>query len=232
MRAALLQTECRLIAAIDGAGPAGIAGSNRAVDDWVAAGRPLDTIEFPHPRKAPSGRARGGSSFRPVVLLWDVAETRSDQDAAVRQALKAKDLAAKKSEFHIVSRASRVGGEGTAVVAPTLEAALKFAESCAAASGEGGALRIISDFGPVLAGDMQPDAKMIARLTAGSDMPGFPSGRPLATQAFAAQAVAEFGARLDVRAVGRTEEARGADAEGRVRRRSGLPVYRVAFRQS
>jgi CRP-like cAMP-binding protein len=232
MRAALLQTECRLIAAIDGAGPAGIAGSSRAVSDWIAAERPIDTIEFPHPRKPPTGRARGGSSFRPVVLLWDTTETRSDQDAAVRQALRAKDLAARKSEFHVVPRASRVGGEGTAVVAPTLDAALRFAESCAAAWDEGGALRIISDFGPVLAADMQPDAKMIARLTAGSDMPGFPSGRPLATQAFAAQAVAEFGARLDVRAVGRTEETRGADAQGRARRRSGLPVFRVAFRQS
>ena len=156
-----------------------------------------------------------------MVLLWDVAETRADQDA-IKQALKAKDLGAKKSDFQIVARASRVGGEGTAVVAPTLEAAIRFAEACAVAAGEAGALRIICDFGPVLGADMQPDPKMIARLKAGSDMPGFPSGRPLATLAFAAQAVAEFGARLDVRAVGRTEEARWR------RRRSRTTALRPA----
>lgn len=231
MRASLLQTECRLIAAIDGSEAVNVAGSSRAVADWLEAGRPVDTIKFPHVRKAPAGRARGASSFRPVVLLWDVAETRGDQDA-IKRALKTKDLGAKKTEFQIVARASRVGGEGTAVVAPTLEAAIKFAEACAAVSGEAGALRIISDFGPVLGGDLRPDPKMIARLKAGSDMPGFPSGRPLATLAFAAQAVAEFGARLDVRAVGRTEETRGAESDGRARRRSGLPVYRIAFRKT
>ena len=230
IRAALLQTECRLIAAIDGAGAVNVAGSSRAVADWQETGRPIDLIRFPLPRKAPSGRARGASSFRPVVLVWDVAETRADQDA-IKQALKAKNLGAKKDEFQIVARASRVGGEGTAVVAPTLEAAVKFAEACAAASGETAALRIITDFGPVLGADLRPDAKMIARLKAGSDMPGFPSGRPLATLAFAAQAVTEFGARLDVRAVGRTEEMRSGEASGRTRRRSGLPVYRIALRK-
>jgi CRP-like cAMP-binding protein len=230
MRAALLQTECRLIAAIDGAEAVNVAGSSRAVADWLETGRPIDTIEFSFPRKAPAGRARGASSFRPVVLVWDVAGTRADHDA-IKQALKAKDLGAGKAGFQIVARASRVGGAGTAVVAPTLEAAIKFAEACAADPSEAGALRIISDFGPVLGADMQPDAKMIARLKAGSDMPGFPSGRALATQAFAAQAVAEFGTRLDVRAVGRTEETRG-EGEGRARRRSGLPVYRIGFRKS
>jgi hypothetical protein len=71
----------------------------------------------------------------------------------------------------------------------------------------------------------------IARLKAGSDMPGFPPGRPLATLAFAAQAVADFGAGVDVRAVGRTDETR-ADEEGQSRRRSGLPVYRVGLRKA
>ena len=148
------------------------------------------------------------------MLLWDVAETRADQDA-IKQALKAKDLGAKKGRFQIVARASRVGGEGTAVVAPTLEAAVKFAEACAELQAKRLRSASSADFGPVLGADLQPDAKMIARLKAGSDMPGFPSGRPLATLAFAAQAVAEFGARLDVRAVGRTEETRGGEAKAR-----------------
>jgi hypothetical protein len=76
---------------------------------------------------------------------------------------------------------------------------------------------------------MEPDEKMIARLRAGSDLPGFPSGRSLATLPFAAQAVAEFGQRLDVRAVGRAEEGRD-EGDGQARRRSGLPVYRMSFR--
>jgi hypothetical protein len=69
---------------------------------------------------------------------------------------------------------------------------------------------------------------MIARLKAGSDLPGFPLGRPLATLAFATQVVADFGAKLEVRAVGRTEEIKG-DAETKARRKSGLPVYRISF---
>ena len=126
-----------------------------------------------------------------------------------------------------MARSSRAGGEGTAIVAPSLEAAIQLAETFASGK-DGDALRVICDFGAVLNADMQPDEKMIARLKAGSDMPGFPSGRPLATLAFAAQAVAEFGGRLTVRSVGRIEETR--DGEGKARRRSGLPVYRIALR--
>jgi hypothetical protein len=220
MRAELLQAECRLFAVTDGAEAANMAGSSRAAADWLAAGRPLDAIAFPLPRKAPSGRARGASAFRPVVLLWDISGGRGDE-AAVK-----KSGVAKKQDFFVVARSSRTGGEGTAIVAPSLEAALRLAESFAAAKA-GERLRVICDFGPVLGGDMKPDAKMIARLKAGSDMPGFPPGRPLATLAFTAQAVCEFGPRLDVRAVGRTED---AEESARARRRSGLPIYRHALR--
>jgi hypothetical protein len=230
MRANLLQAQCRLIAASDGAGAGSLGGTGQVVADWAAAGRPVDTIVFPHPRKPPGpARARGGSSFRAVVLVWDIADTRADR-ATVRALLKSKQFAAGKSEFQVVERASRVGGEGTAVIAPSLEAAMRFADACAAANNASG-LRIVCDFGPVLGADMKPDERMIARLKAGSDMPGFPVGRPLATLTFAAQAVADFGARLDVRAVGRTEETKG-DADTKARRKSGLPVYRVSFIKS
>ncbi len=224
LRASLLQAECRLIAVTDGAEAVNLAGTSRAVSDWLEAGRALDAITYPFKRKAPAGRPRGSSSFRPVVLLWDVAGSRADQ-AAMKSALKSKALGASARDFAIVPRASRVGGEGTAIVAPSLDAALRLAEACADASG---AVRVICDFGPVLGGDMRPDEKMIARLKAGSDMPGFPSRHPLSTLPFAAQAVAEAGGALDVRAVGRAEETRGEE-EGRARRRSGLPVYRIAF---
>jgi CRP-like cAMP-binding protein len=225
LRANVLKTDCRLIAVTDSSQPKNVAGAARSVADWLAADRPLDTIRFPFARKTPAGRPRGASSFRPVVFLWDVAAGRADQ-AAVKKALKAKTLGAAAKDFSVVARASRVGGEGTAIVAPTLVAALHFAEACADADA---ALRIICDFGPVVGPDLAPDEKAIARLRAGSDMPGFPLGRPLATLPFAAQAVSELGADLDVRAVGRTEEARG-EGEGNARRRSGLPVYRIGFR--
>ncbi len=220
MRADVLQAECRLIAVTDGAEAANMAGTGRAVADWLAAGRPLDPISFPFARKAPSGRARGASAFRPVIFLWDVAGGRADE-AAVK-----KSGVAKNKDFSVVARSSRVGGEGTAIVAPSLEAAIRLADSCAAGK-SGEVLRIICDFGPVLAADMKPEEKMIARLKAGSDLPGFPPGRPLATLSFAAETVAEFGDRLSVRAVGRTEESR--DGEGKTKRRSGLPVYRLSL---
>ncbi len=220
LRADLLQADCRLIAVTDGSEAKNMAGASRAVADWLEASRPLDLIAYPFSRKPQSARARGASAFRPVVLLWDVAGGRADE-AAVKKSRLAKDKG-----FSVVARSSRTAGEGTAIVAPSLEAAIRLAESLANEKG-GDALRVICDFGPVLAADMKPDEKMIARLKAGSDMPGFPSGRPLATLAFAAPAVSEFGPRLTVRAVGRTEEAR--DGESKVRRRSGLPVYRIAI---
>jgi DNA-binding Lrp family transcriptional regulator len=223
MRAAVLEAECRLIAVTDGSKATNVAGSNRAVADWIESGRPLDHIEFPFKRRTTSGRARGASSFRPCVLLWDVAGDRADLGAIKRT------RAAKDKRLRIVPRTSRLEREGTCIVAPSLEEAIALAERCAE---EAGGLRVICDFGPVLGGDMEPDPKLIARLKAGADMPGFPTGRPLATLNFAAQAVVDFGARLDVRAVGRSEEGRATESEagGRARRRSGLPVFRLSLR--
>ena len=218
MRADVLETECRLIAVVDGTEAKSLAGASRALADWVAAGRAVDTIAFPFARHAPAGLARGATAFRPVVLFWDIGGSGADEKAV------AKSGVAKKKDFSVVARSSRVGGKGTAVVAPSLAAAIELAETCA--SGKGGQhLRIICDFGPVLGADMKPDEKMIAHLEAGSDMPGFPPGRPLATLSFAAQAVAEPGGRVQPRAVGRADET--ADGEGRGKRRSGLPVYRL-----
>jgi hypothetical protein len=222
LRATLLQAECRLIAVTDGNKAPNVAGSNRAAADWIEAGRPIDHIAFPFPRKAPAGRPRGASSFRACVLLWDVAGGRGDREAIARTGI------GDDPRLKVVPRTSRLGRDGTAVVVPTLEEAIRLAEASAAAPGP---LRIICDFGPILGADMEPDPKMVARLKAGSDMPGFPTGRPLATLNFAAQAVAEFGSRLDVRAVGRAEEGRVSDGEEaqRLRRRSGLPVYRLVL---
>jgi len=225
LRAGTLQADCRLIAVTDGTGPKNMAGANRAMADWLAAGREIDHIDFPFPRRATAGRARGGSSFRPCVFLWDVAGSRADLEVIARRGISSDE------GLHIVPRTSRVGRDGTCIVAPSLEEALRLAERCADPENS---LRIICDFGPVLGGDLKPDARMIPRLKAGSDMPGFPTGRPIATLDFAAQALTQFGARLDVRAVGRAEEAKLSDANGigRARRRSGLPVYRLALKEN
>jgi hypothetical protein len=225
MRAAALQAECRLIAVTDGTHATNLAGSSQAAADWLEAGRPVDPIAFPHKRKAPAGRARGASTFRPVVFLWDAAGGRADKQVLKKAGVaKRKDLAA-------VERASRVGGAGSAVVAPSLAGALAFAAECTSSGKEASTLRVVCDFGPALGGDLKPDAKAIARLEAGSDMPGFPPGKVLATQSFAAQAVVELGGRLDVNAVGRVEESRDAEA-GRARRRPSVPVYKVGVRSA
>ena len=226
MRAEALMAECRLIAVTDGAEAKNVAGSNRAVADWLDAGRPLDSIAFPFNRRTPAGRGRGASSFRPVVFLWDSAGGRAD-----KHALKAVGIA-KNKDFAAVERTSRVGGAGTAIVVPAFEDALAFARTCAAWTGkDDAALRVICDFGPALGADMKPDARMVARLRAGSDLPGFPPGRVLATQSFAAQAMMTLGDGIEVNAVGRTEEARDGDG-ARARRRPTLPVYRVSPRAS
>jgi hypothetical protein len=223
MRARLLQTECRLIAVTDQSEPTNMAGASRAASDWQRAGRSVDHIAFPISRKASAGRPRGASSFRPVVFLWDLGGTRADL-AVLKKAQKRKDSGLSPREFFIVPRTSRVGGEGTAIVAPSLDAALRFADACAGDE----AVRVICDFGPALGGDLKPDPRLIARLSAGSDLPGFPGGRPLSTLHFAAQAVAELGEAIEVRPVGRAEEATRAGEEARARRRAGLPVYRLS----
>jgi hypothetical protein len=153
------------------------------------------------------------------VLLWDVGGGRADLDAVKTLGL------AKKKDMFVVPRTSRTGGEGTCVVAPDLEAAIRLAESCAE---QGDTLRIVCDFGPVLGADMRPDPKMVARLKAGSDLPGFPAGRAIATLPFAAEALVTFGPRLDVCAVGRAEEK--SEDDGLARRKSGPPVYRLTLR--
>jgi len=220
MRAELLEADCRLIAVTDGAATQNLAGTSRAVADWLEAGRPLDLIEFPFARKAPAGRARGATAFRSVVLLWDVAGGGAAEKAVAKSGI------AKKKDFSVIARSSRVGGEGSAIVAPSLEAAIALAATIAEGKA-GDRLRVICDFGPVIGADGTPDAKLIARLKAGSDMPGFPPGRPLATLSFAAQAVCAFGARLEIRAIGRTED---VEESARARRRSGLPVFRLTLR--
>jgi hypothetical protein len=153
------------------------------------------------------------------VFLWGGEA----EDSTAKSALKSKHLGAPGKDFAIVRRSSRVGGQGTAIVAPSLASALHVAEACAAADPS---LRIICDFGPVLGAEGTPDEKLIGRLRAGSDMPGFPASRPLATLNFTTQAVVEFGASLTVHAVGRAEEGEGA------KRQSGLPVYRIRLEEA
>jgi len=215
MRAAALEAECRLLAVTNGMESQSVAGAARSVADWTASGRSLDLVHLPLERRRPAPRERGVTAFRPCVFVWDVGGDGANRAALTRAKVQ------KDKRLNVVQRTSRFGRDGSCVVAPTLEDAIRLGEALA---GEG--VRVVCDFGAVLGNDLEPDAKLVARLRAGSDMPGFPTGRSLATQNFAAQAMTEFGPRLTLRSVGRTEESR--DAEG-ARRRSGLPVYRLAL---
>ena len=76
--------------------------------------------------------------------------------------------------------------------------AIRIAGAAAASVGQ---LRTLCDFGPALGADLQPDAQMIVTRAAASAVPRLPAD-PLATFNFAAQAVTEFGDRLDIREAG------------------------------
>jgi hypothetical protein len=72
------------------------------------------------------------------------------------------------------------------VVPPSIEATVEAADRVTAAI-EGA--RAIADFGPVLDARGQPVPDEVGRLEGAADLPGFPEGRPLATDAFAMEAI-------------------------------------------
>jgi hypothetical protein len=77
----------------------------------------------------------------------------------------------------------------------------------------------------VVSADLSPDKKLIPRLQAADDLPGFPIGCLLATEAFAMQAKFELGEEVTLVPVGRAEAP--SDASQTVYIRSSIPVYRA-----
>jgi hypothetical protein len=209
IRAAALGRECRLIAATDGKAPGNIAGSDRAVEDWRAAGRPVDLIELPAAHPASGRQLNVDSGFRACVYLWDGSGGRAENRLAAEVAAA--------SGSQAVRFAAASSAAGVSAVLGSIEAAIRLAEA-ACASG----LHAVCDFGAVLGADGRPDPTVIAGRAVVRRLPGLPPGRPLATLSFAALAATEFGDRLDIHEVG-PEEVKGA----------GCPrpaVYRLALK--
>ena len=228
-RAAMLQTRCRLVVVSDDGEADTIAGTNRAIADWRAQGRPLDVIPFPHARQQRATKESSASAFRPVVFLWDAAPDSKDAKALLDKFAKLAGKALKR-----IDRTHRDGRLGTCLIASSTEEALAAAATIAEAARKAKqALRIICDFGHVLGGDLQPDKKLVVRLQSADDLPGLPLDCPLATEAFAAQAKFDLGEKILLVPVGRAEVASAADDGERqaVRSRPSLPIYTAEWAQ-
>ena len=119
-RAAMLQTRCRLVVVSDEGGPDTIAGTNRAVADWRAHGRPLDIIPFPHARRQRATKQSSADAFRPVVFLWDAAPDGKDAKAVLDKFAKLAGKGLKR-----IDRTHRDGRLGTCLIARTTEEALR-----------------------------------------------------------------------------------------------------------
>jgi hypothetical protein len=155
-----------------------------AIAEWMGLGRQAEVLplQVPRPRRAP--RPRGASAFSPVVFLWPAGALDDDAAAALHDALGQDEGAAPPIE-----RMSRDRRKGWAIVQAGVTDALAAGQRLlAATAGLGPEARVICDFGCVLGAGLEPDARMLARLQAAADLPGFPPGRLLATAAFAMEA--------------------------------------------
>jgi hypothetical protein len=221
-KAATLETVCTLAAVSDGSMPENIAGTARAVAEWSRMGRPLEVIAFPFPRKSPAGRPREATAFRSCVFLWSAAPPGADEEPDLAEL-----IGRLPQRFGEVERRARDGRAGACLVVDSIQGALDIAERLAAMAARSGApVRVICDFGPVLGGDMTPDRKLMARLRASADMPGAPLRRPIATVAFAMQALFDCGDRIRLAAVGRTDPGERDDSAP-ARRRPSEPVFAI-----
>ena len=226
-RAAMLQTRCRLLVVADDAGPDTIAGANRVLGDWRSHSRLFDLIPYPLPRSARAKRERAETTFRPVVFLWDVAQDAKASDAALDKLFKSVGKGLER-----IDRTHRDGRRGLCLVAGSTGQALETGlEAAEAARHAKRSLRIVCDFGLVLGANLKPDRKLIARLQSADDLPGLPVDEVLATEAYAAEATFDLGAKVVLVPVGRAEALLGADDGERqaIRSRPSLPIYTVAW---
>lgn len=223
MHAATLQSEAALIAASDGIAPDNIAGANRALADWIGAGRPAHVVAFAGERRPVPERPRGASCFAPVLFLWPEEEARRSVAATAKERLPRGAV--------LVERRSKGGADGVSVIAASLEDAIDLAVSATTQASD---VQAVADFGPVLGRDLAPDGDLLARLRAATQLSGFPRGRPLATQNFAAESAFVLGGQVRLVPVGRAEarDEERAEAAGPQpgRPRPGIPIYRLARR--
>jgi CRP-like cAMP-binding protein len=225
-RAAMLQTDCRLIAVSDDSGPDTLAGANRVLADWREHGRAFDVIPFPPPRAKPGRRNKGTTSFRPVVLLWDAAtDGKGDKSTLDKLARKCGGKAVARIE-----RTHRDGRQGICLIAQSSGEALDLAsQAVEKARAAKLPVRVICDFGLVLDAGGKPDMKLVARLQSADDLPGLPAACVLATESYAAQAKFDLGDRVLLVPVGRAEAMPAAEDGERqtIRSRPSLPIFTV-----
>lgn len=223
-RAAMLQTECRLLAVADDRAPDTLAGASRAVADWRASGRALDLIPYPHARPQRRPEEKPADGFRPAIFLWDAAS--SNGEAPLKTVAKA----APKTMARI-ERTHRDGRRGLCLIAESTESALQAGLALAGAARKAKlAVRIICDFGLVLGPRGGPDKRLIARLQGADDLPGLPAACALATEAFAAQAQFDLSGRISLIPVGRADiSAAGEEGPQAGRSRPSLPIFTASL---
>jgi hypothetical protein len=222
-RAAMLQTSCRLIVVSDQRQPDNIADANQVFSDWHARNRPIDLIPYTHVRPRRFGRQRAPTAFRPVIFLWEVTALSHTEHKSFEQLFKSVG-----ADLHRVNRTHRDGRQGVCLIGEStqqvLDAGLAIVER---AIREKLALRVICDFGLVLGGDLSPDKKLVPRLHAADDLPGFPLDCLLATEAFAMQAKCDLGEGVTLVPVGRAETLPSDTERQGIRNRPSRPIYRA-----
>jgi predicted DNA-binding protein (UPF0251 family) len=219
-RATILQTRCELVIVSDQKQPDNIAGANQVWSDWRARDRPLHLIPYNHIRRQHPGRQNVSRSFRPVIFLWEVKTPGNSKQATFHQLF---NLVG--THFHCVNRTHRDGRQGICLIMESIEQAFNVGLAAVEWAARTKPLRVICDFGLVVSADLSPDKKLIPRLQAADDLPGFPIGCLLATEAFAMQAKFELGEQVILVPVGRAEAPGDASQTGYLR--SSFPVYRA-----
>ncbi len=201
LKADMLTSNCTMLAASGGHLTGNTDGTSRAVREWVTAGRELVETPLGFDLADESG-SDAADPFAPVVFLWPLepsVDLASLCDAAA---------ASTGCRFDISSRTSRDRRPGVALVLRDIKVALGVAAALARHCSEAKAsVRIVADFGPALDAHGQINETLVSRLSAASDLIGFPAGVPIATMAFATQARLEAADRITLVPIGRTAPA-------------------------
>jgi hypothetical protein len=217
-RAAMLQTDVRLIAVSDEEQPDNIAGTNQALSDWQRHNRAIDIIPYTGFRPRSSGLIAATTAFRPVIFLWEATEFTCTERKISERSLRfiARGLDS-------VDQIHSDGRHGICLIAGSTQRALELASAIVEQEGiNRPSSRVICDFGRVFGGDGSPDKKLVGRLQAANDLLGTPLDQVSATEAFAMQAKFDLGERVIMIPVSRAEPYR-LRTEGR--NRPSLPIY-------
>jgi hypothetical protein len=186
-RAQSLETNAVMIAVANPRDIGGIASAATALSDWLGRGREARVIDFPFERNRTASSTRGTAAFAAVIFIFPEADRWTEDGAdAIRREVESLVPAGSLVLYRLL-KDRRFG-----FAIPFLD--FDRASPCAlgllsSLKGAGIAARVICDFGVVLAADLKPDPELLAKLDGAADLVSFPSARPLATGAFAMEAV-------------------------------------------